>query len=140
MQKIYVLVAIGFCLFLGFIIYTANTGNEMPLQQVIRSISHGDKLAHFTLFGLLSFLLNLAVTTKRFQWRRWSIYRGTAIVAVFAVFEEGSQRYISSRTFEYLDLAADLSGVLVFAVISAWFIKDKPRSCLMRFCKNKASV
>lgn len=51
------------------IIYAANTGSEMPAQQLIRSVNHGDKVAHFTLFGALSFL---------------------------AVFEEGSHNHPSS--------------------------------------------
>jgi len=132
MQKIFILAAIGFSAFLGFIIYTANTGNEMPAQQLVRSIDHGDKVAHFLLFGALSFLLNLAVTTKSFRWRRLSIYRGTALVAVFAVFEEGSQRFISSRSFDYFDLLADLMGVALFAFVTALFIRTS--YCLN--CRN----
>lgn len=137
MQKVYVLIATGFSAFLAFIIYTANTGNEMPVQQLIRSVDHGDKVAHFILFGALSFLLNLAVTKKCFKWGRWSVYRGTALVAVLAVCEEGSQRFIASRTFDYFDLLADLTGVVLFAFITALFIKTTALFGMLAHAKNQ---
>ena len=123
MQKIFVAAAIGFSLFLGSIIYIENTGGGVPAIGFIRSLSHGDKAAHFMLFGLMSFLLNLALAGACFKWRRWAIYRGSALVGVFTVLEECSQRFVATRTFDYFDLLADILGIALFAIVTASYLK-----------------
>jgi len=128
MQKVYLLLTAAFAILIVFIIYSANTGNPLPAAGFIRSFTHGDKLAHFLLFGFLSFLLNLALSAKRFVFGRISIFRGSMIVGVVALLEELSQQFILTRTFEYFDLLADFSGILLFAGITAIFTRRQLKS------------
>jgi len=124
MHKIYTTAAIVFSSLLGLIIYAEDTGGAIPATELVRSFNHGDKVAHFLLFGALSFLLNLAFIGKCFNWGCVSVYRGTAIVAVFATLEECSQYFIPTRTFDYFDLLADFSGLLIFGIATACLLKN----------------
>ena len=73
-----------------------------------------DKLAHFLLMGLLSFLCNSALGGRRLRWKRLSVLRGSALVGVFVAAEEVSQLWMTHRSFELADLAADAAGIWVF--------------------------
>lgn len=125
MQKIFIAVATLFAAFIGFILYSENTGNQLPQTVMVRSITNGDKFAHFLLFGALSFLVNLAAEGKCFVLGRWSVYRGTALVLLFAMLEEGSQYFLPTRTFDYFDLLADVLGILMFAIATGCVYKNR---------------
>jgi len=125
MQKIYSTLACVVTIFIAYIIYAANTGNSLPVENYLRSIAYGDKLAHFMLFGFLSFLINLALGAKHFRVGRFSVYRGSMLVGAMALLEELSQQFIQTRTFEYYDLLADFSGIAFFALITALFTNGK---------------
>lgn len=118
MQKFFIVTAVIFSLFILSIIYHANTDGSMGAMIAVRSVMHGDKIAHFFLFGTLGFVLNLAFSCKTWRWFGISLYRGTALVLLFAVVEEFSQHFISRRNFDLLDLLADVLGLLFFAVIT----------------------
>jgi len=111
-----------------FMIYGANMGSSAPAAIYLRSIAHGDKIAHFLLFGFFSFLLNLALSTKRFEFGRISVYRGTVLVGLLALVEELSQRFIQTRTFEYYDLLADFAGIIFFALLTALYARESMAS------------
>ncbi|MEO8351841.1 MAG: VanZ family protein [Chthoniobacteraceae bacterium] len=80
-----------------------------------------DKLGHFLLIGGMAFFLNLALRARTFRWlgRRWLI--GSVLVAVAFTLEELSQRFISSRSFDLVDLAADFAGILFFGWLARRF-------------------
>jgi len=118
MQSFFNAVAVIFSLFILSIIYHANTDGSMAAMHAIRSLKHGDKIAHFFLFGTLGFVMNLAFSCKTWRWFGISLYRGTALVLLFAIVEEFSQHFISRRMFDLLDLLADVLGVLFFAIIT----------------------
>lgn len=128
MQKIYSTLTAVVAIFIVYTIYAANTGNTLPAANYLRSIAYGDKVAHFMLFGFLSFLFNLALATKCFEFGRFSVYRGSMLVGVAALLEELSQQFILTRTFEYYDLLADFSGIACFALITALLTKRRMNS------------
>lgn len=120
MQNFFSISAIIFSLFILSIIYQANTGGSLGSMIAVRSIVHGDKIAHFFLFGTFGFVLNLAFSCKTWRWFGISLYRGTALVLLFAIVEEFSQHFISRRNFDLLDLLANVLGLLFFAVITRY--------------------
>lgn len=75
----------------------------------VRSVPHGDHIAHFVLMGSLALLVNLAIGPRRVT--RLAIPLGTAIVAVIVTLEEISQLWMHHRTFDPVDLAADFLGI-----------------------------
>jgi len=98
--------------FIGYIIYKANTGTAPYLMQLVQTTAHADKVAHFLLFGLLSFILNIVFLFKQIRLGKHRIYRGTLLVAIFMVVEEFSQHYVATRNFDLYDLLADFSGLV----------------------------
>ena len=107
-----------FLLFSGWVIIQANLGYDNPLVTLIRSIDHGDKVAHFLLFGSFTFLLNLALSIRTFQVGRVEILTGSLIVLLIAMVEEFSQIFIPYRVFNWWDMLSNTLGIIVFSYLS----------------------
>lgn len=117
-QNIIKAIAILFTLFIGFIIYSANTGSDLIFFR-IKTFPYGDKFAHATLMGLLAFVLNLAAngrTTTLFYGKKWLIM--SLIMIPLVTIEEFSQIFIANRSFDLLDLLANYTGI----AIASWAI------------------
>jgi len=96
--------------FIIYIIYLADTANYNFAFRVVGSIAYGDKIAHALLYGFLAYLLNISLEYKRV----FGLPIAAIAVLFFALLEEFSQIWIDSRTFDLLDILADLIGVLLF--------------------------
>jgi hypothetical protein len=79
-----------------------------------------DKLLHFGMFGLVAFWLHqwLAARAPGAGWR-WAAL-AVAVPFSAALAEELAQTLSPYRTFDLLDLASDLGGMLVCVAVSAW--------------------
>jgi len=110
--------AVSFFLFIIWIIYLANTGSKSVFFDLIGGMAYGDKLGHFVLFGLLTLGVNIALKFRRITTPLLSIYVGSLLVTAFAVGEEVSQGFISSRTLDLHDLVADIAGIATFTLAS----------------------
>ncbi len=78
-----------------------------------------DKVGHFLLVGLLSYLANAALGGRRWRWRRFSLLKGSVLVGAFVAVEETSQLWLAHRSFELADLAADVAGIWVFGRLAS---------------------
>jgi len=112
------LIAASFFAFILWIIYLANTGSHSIFFELIRGMPYGDKLGHFILFGILTFLFNFACRFKHFRINRLRIYYGSFAVFAFAMLEELSQAMVATRTLDWQDIAADIFGILFFSWLS----------------------
>src|SRR5580704_8427099 len=124
------LVFVLFAVFVGSVIYAADTGIGKPYLDVVRSLPLGDKASHFALMGTLSALANLA-----FDWRVSSRSRfapgvGTMVVTLAVVAEEISQIWIPVRTFDVYDLAADFLGIACGALAARMFLFARSKDAL----------
>ncbi|MCF7519017.1 VanZ family protein [Pseudoalteromonas sp. L21] len=122
-QRFLILLAIGFFGFIGWVIYLANTGQKSVFFDLVAAIPYGDKLGHFLLFGLLTLFINLAFKFKASVIGGFKIYWAALIVFTFVVLEEFSQYFIATRTFDLVDLLADLSGIVFFCILSTFLSK-----------------
>ncbi|MCU7920470.1 MAG: VanZ family protein [Candidatus Thiodiazotropha sp. (ex Epidulcina cf. delphinae)] len=118
MSRAVSLITLSYGLFIGWVIYMANTGQSSLLFQLVSAIPYGDKLGHLFLFGFLTLGLNVALNFKVLNFKQRKIYYGTIIVGMFVLSEELSQYFLPSRTFDVIDLCADITGILVFSIIS----------------------
>jgi len=73
-----------------------------------------DKLGHFTLYGLLAFLLHLALKRRGVCIGRLAIPIALVVVCAFGVLDEAQQYFSPYRASDITDLGADLLGILVF--------------------------
>src|SRR6185295_6074139 len=89
----------------------ADSGHGQQLFLLAKKVRGGDKIGHFTLFGTLSFLVNLVLSASELRFRSITLLKGSAIVASVVTAEEFSQLFFQSRSFDLRDLAADLLGI-----------------------------
>lgn len=113
----------GFGVFLCCLVGLADSGRGRWLFGMAGSIPGGDKLGHFMLFGQLAFLVNLVLRATVVRWGRLTILKGSALVMVIVIAEEVSQLFFAARSFELLDLAADLAGIWIFGQLAGLYLK-----------------
>jgi VanZ family protein len=111
--------ALVFALFIIAVIISANT-DSLPFQiRRLYGFPGGDKVGHFILFGLLSFLLNKSVPVlfpKRNPVRL--VLTVSLLLAILIGLEEWSQSLFPARTMSLDDLIASYAGVFVFALLA----------------------
>jgi VanZ family protein len=118
MQKLAIIVGSVFFLFIIWVIYLANTGQQSILFPLVKLIPYGDKIGHLVLFGLLALFANLATGFRIFCVGTKRVFCGTAAVFVFVTIEELSQHFLPHRTLDIYDYSADMLGILFFSWVS----------------------
>ena len=113
-----ILPAFLFFLFICHVIIMADRGEESLFFDLVRAIPLGDKLGHFMLYGILSFLMNRAISFRHFKKHGLSWQMGSLAVFSFALVEELSQFYFPDRTADVMDLLADAAGIVFFTRLS----------------------
>jgi hypothetical protein len=78
-------------------------------------IPFSDKLGHFGLYGVLALLLNYALDFRNLQFSKLNWHVGSGIILTFAILEEFTQIFLDTRSFDFLDMAADIAGVWLFS-------------------------
>jgi len=106
---------LGFFLFIGGIIYLADTANYNFAFYWVGSLPYGDKIAHATLYGVMAWLLNYGLNFKSYRVWGFNLQLGAILVLTFATLEEISQYWLPSRSCDAWDFVADLVGVVVFS-------------------------
>ena len=119
-----------YALFLVAIVYTANAGIEHPGSVFVRNLPWGDKMGHIVLFGALTFVVNLALRCRTIRLGRFAVPIGTLLVSAVVVIEELSQGFLSNRTPDVADLAADAIGIVLatLAAVGFWALIQRRRS------------
>ena len=104
------------------------------------AIPWGDKIGHFTLFGMLALLLNMAIKFCQIKIHTRRFHLGSVIVFVFAIIEEFSQLAFSTRTFDLVDMLFDLLGVGILSSIAFRKFLIKGFQCVTDFLINNFYV
>lgn len=112
------MLAIGFTVFIFWVIIMADLGQAHGLAQYLRGLPYGDKFGHFTLYGILAFLVNMALNNRKIQLFSHQVLLGATLVFTFAVLEEFTQIKLLTRNFEVLDIICDLGGIICFSWLS----------------------
>lgn len=107
-----------FAIFIGWVIYKADTGQKCIFLDLVKMIPYGDKIGHFILFGILALGANLVFKLRGFRICNINLLYGAMLIFTADVLEELSQQYIPGRTFDIADLMATLAGIVVFSMIS----------------------
>lgn len=124
------LAALGFGLFIIAAVVIANLGYGATWWPFLDHIPYGDKLGHIGLFGALGFLCNLALPDFRLRHLpRW-ITATTFILIILVSLEEISQAFIPTRTCDFFDWLADLTGLAIGQIAA--------RQCTRLFNKDAA--
>lgn len=131
MHKIAIGGATCFFGFILWVIYLANSGGRSLLFDFVGSLRYGDKLGHLCLFGALTLAVVAATKFRSFSLGRLHLYYGVVVVSLFVFVEEVSQVFIATRTFDLIDLVADIVGIVMAASV-ACLIDKKFNGAVMR--------
>ena len=115
--RIKILTIVYFFILAG-IIFLADRKGTRYLLNFVGNIPYGDKIGHFVLMGVFSFLVNLALSAQRFQIWKFRYLSGSLIVLLIVTLEEFSQIFIRGRAFDLTDLIVDYLGIFLFGEIA----------------------
>ena len=102
-----------FILVLSLIVLIANLGLGIEYFPFIYTIPGLDKIGHFILMGILSFLVNLLFKAEKIQLLSKEFLIGSLVVILVVSLEEISQLFLIYRAFNWVDLAFDLGGIFL---------------------------
>jgi polysaccharide biosynthesis protein VpsQ len=118
-------VAVVFFIFVVAVIILADNGSLPHFIRALYDFPNGDKLGHFILFGLLTFIFTRAfLSAFPSRPRSWVAFSISLILALFIAAEEWSQQFFSTRTFDLLDLLASYAGIVTFAFLAVYWGKS----------------
>ena len=112
-------ITLCYVILLAGIIFVADIKSTRYMLNFIGNIPYGDKIGHFFLMGIFSFLVNLTLKARRVYW----ILLGSLIVGSIVTLEEFSQIFVRGRSFDLSDLAADFTGILILGEAAALVCK-----------------
>lgn len=112
--------ALAFAVLLGIIVLIADLGLGGKTLAFLYALPYGDKIGHFTLFGILSLLVSLGYPTERTRVWLLPILKSSLILLALITFEEITQIPLVNRNFSLLDLSADFAGVYLFGELGAY--------------------
>ena len=107
-----------YCVFVLLVVLLADLGLMSWFWEYSRQYPGIDKVLHFILVGLLSWILIFAFNAKRLNLLGLSLFVGTIVTFALVTLEECSQLLIATRRFELLDLLADYLGILVAEMLA----------------------
>ncbi len=119
MKKWLLLATLLFSLLIVAIVILANLDQFPRPIEYLYNFPGGDKVGHFVLFGILSFLLNksaLSLFPNRIPFRLTLTV--SLLLAIVIGLEEWSQSLFPARTMSLIDLLASYTGVAVFALLA----------------------
>lgn len=88
-----------------------------------------DKILHFSIYTVFSFLLTRQILEITTRWRAAAI--AVAIAMVFGALDEWHQRFIPGRSTEFGDWQADVAGAMVGAIVCiAMSRRRKPQTTI----------
>lgn len=119
--------AVAFFSFLIWVIVAADSGRQNYFLQLAGSLPYGDKIGHVLLFAALALLLNFATKARQLAVGSVRLYLGVVLTLGFALLEEGSQLLFPARSFELLDILADLLGVTLATLLTNAFYQLRGR-------------
>lgn len=106
------------------IVFLADYKSTRYLLKFNGGIPYFDKVAHFLLMGGFSFLVNLWLKIKTFSVWKFRYLAGSSIVLIIVTLEEFSQIFISGRSFDIGDLAADYAGIIIFGELAGFVYRN----------------
>lgn len=112
-----------FILVLILIVLIANLGLGFEYFPFIYAIPGLDKVGHFFLMGVLSFLVNLLFKAKKTQIFSLNFLIGSLVVILVVTLEELSQLFLIYRAFSWLDLVFDLGGIFLGGRLASWLLR-----------------
>jgi polysaccharide biosynthesis protein VpsQ len=112
-----------FILLLILIVVISNLGLGFIYFPFIYKVPGLDKVGHFFLMGVLSFLVNYLLKAKKIELLSQEFLYGSLVVFLIVFLEELSQLFLIYRAFSMVDLIFDIGGIFLGGRLAAWLLK-----------------
>lgn len=122
-------ITVLYFILLAGIVFLADNHQYHTLFNGIRGIPGGDKLGHFLLIGLLSFLLNASLSCRTVRVFAVRVLLGSVIACAAVTLEELSQLFVRYRTFDLTDLFFDYAGIWTFGKLALYLEMRRKSTC-----------
>lgn len=113
-------IALGYVVVFAVIVMAADANWLPRFAQDLHDLPYGDKVIHFTLFGLLALAANLALASHRPRSLARAVALGTILVLAIATAEEYSNVVVPCRDWSLGDLTANYLGVACIGLLPLW--------------------
>lgn len=119
-------ISVLFFIFVIGIIILADYGGLPYSIRAIYDFPNGDKLGHFILFGALTFFITRAFLSAFPSKSRGLVTLSIGLfLALLIGLEEFSQKFFSTRSFDFIDLLASYAGIVTFGFLAVYW--KRPR-------------
>jgi len=126
------IIAVVYIFILAGIVVLADIRETQFLFTFVRRLPFGDKIGHFCLMGMFSFVVNLALSARTVRVWKLNYLLGSLLVLTVVTVEEFSQIFVRGRTFDTGDLLADAAGILLFGEATRLIVRKYFKSELFR--------
>lgn len=107
-------------------IFYLSSQPKLPSVPLLSGIEWGDKVAHAIAYAVGGALVWRALSRKWPKW--WQIAATVALTTAFGLSDEFHQLYVPPRTFDMLDLSADVIGSALAAMTLTFAVGNKKDS------------
>jgi VanZ family protein len=113
-------IALAYIALFAAIVIVADANWMPPFAQRLHDLPYGDKVIHFTLFGVLALVANLALASRGRRPLAGAMITGTMIVVFIATAEEYSNKFVTARDWSLGDLTANYLGIVCLGMLPFW--------------------
>lgn len=110
--------AIAFWFYLGILLVISLSAYMRVIPTEIAQFPHYDTVLHFLLIGIAAYLSHLAFNKRLIQILNISLPLNPIIVFGVRVLDEIVQKFTPQRSADWVDLVADLCGIIVFTFLA----------------------
>ena len=109
---------IAFWFYLGILLTISISAYLRVIPTEISQFPHYDTVLHFLLLGIAAYLSHLALNKRQIDFFNIPLPLAPLIVFLFCILDEIIQKFVPYRSADWLDLAADLCGIIAFTFLA----------------------
>jgi polysaccharide biosynthesis protein VpsQ len=109
---------IAFWFYLGILLSISMSAYLRVIPTEISQFPHYDTGLHFILLGIAAYLSHLALNKRQIRFLKISLPLAPLIVFLFCIIDEIIQIFVPYRSADWVDLAADLCGIIIFTFLA----------------------
>lgn len=115
----------AFWVYFGILMSISVSAYLKIIPTEISQFPYYDTVLHFLLLGIAGFLSHLALNKRKIQLLNIYLPLAPLIVIFFCLVDEMIQFFVPYRSFDLVDLAADLCGIFLFTWLAETQINKK---------------
>ncbi|BAZ30280.1 hypothetical protein NIES4074_27360 [Cylindrospermum sp. NIES-4074] len=104
----------AFWVYLGILLSISLSAYLRVFPTQIAQIPYYDKILHFILLGIAAYVSYLSFNKRKIKILNFYLPLAPLIVILFCILDEITQLLVPYRSFDLVDLACDICGIVLF--------------------------